>query len=99
MKAVERKLQLRQHGMLWSVAGGTSLKRSVLELSKLYSRALRSHPKVVGLATPEEAVELFPACNRSVLLKTQERDHLASLAGLQAAKFSLADTHVWERLV
>jgi len=99
MKAVERKLQLRQHGMLWSVAVGASLKRSVLELSKLYSRALRSHPKVVGLATPEEAVELFPACNRSVLLKTQEGDNLASLDGLKAREFSLADPNVWDRLL
>jgi len=99
MKAVERKLQLRQHGMLWSVAVGASLKRSVLELSKLYSRALRSHPKVVGLATPEEAVELFPACDRSVLLKTQEGDNLASLDGLKAREFSLADPNVWDRLL
>ncbi len=99
MKAVERKLQLRQDGMLWSVAVGASLKRSVLELSKLYSRALRSHPKVVGLATPEEAVELFPACNRSVLLKTQEGDNLASLDGLKAREFSLADPNVWDRLL
>lgn len=98
IEAGERKLQLRQHGMLWSAAVGASLKRCVLELSKLYSRALRSHPKVVGLATPEEAVELFPSCNRSVLLKTQEADDLA-LDGLKAREFSLADPDVWDRLL
>src|SRR5229473_803893 len=62
MKAVERKLQLRQHGMLWSVAVGASLKRSVL-------------------------------------LKTQEGDNLASLDGLKAREFSLADPNVWDRLL
>jgi predicted mannosyl-3-phosphoglycerate phosphatase (HAD superfamily) len=96
--AGERKLQLRQHGMLWSAAVGASLKRCVVELSKLYSRALRSHPKVVGLATPEEAAELFPACNRSVLLRTQEANNL-SLDGLKAREFSLADPDVWDRLL
>jgi hypothetical protein len=47
---------------------GASLKLCVSELSKLYDRALRSHPIVVGIATPDEAKELFPVCDRTILL-------------------------------
>ena len=63
-----RKLQLRQHGVLWSIAIGASVQRCVRELSRLYDRALRSHAHPVGIATPEQAVDLFPFCERSILL-------------------------------
>ena len=68
MEARRRKVQLRRRGTFWSLAVGASLKLCVSELSKLYDRALRSHPIVVGIATPEEAKELFPACDRTILL-------------------------------
>jgi predicted mannosyl-3-phosphoglycerate phosphatase (HAD superfamily) len=98
-EARERKIELRRHGMLWSAAMGASLKRSVLELSKLYSQALRSHPKVVGIATPEEAIELFPACNRHVLLITGNEDDVASGGGQKGRELSLAEPDVWDRLL
>jgi predicted mannosyl-3-phosphoglycerate phosphatase (HAD superfamily) len=98
-EARERKMELRQHGMLWSLAIGASLKRCVVELSKLYSQALRSHPKIVGIATPEEAVELFPACNRCVLLTMGNGDDVASRGSLKARELSLAEPDVWERLL
>ena len=99
LEAKQRKIELRRHGMLWSAAVGASLKRCVQELSKLYARALRSHPKIVGIATPEEARELFPACNRSVLLKTGNGDADESVEGVKAREFSLAEPDVWERLL
>lgn len=70
-EARRRKLQLRQNGMLWSLAVGANLKRCVVELSKLYDRALRSHPTILGIAAPGEAKELFPACDRTVLLSAE----------------------------
>lgn len=97
-EARERKMELRQHGMLWSAAIGASLKRSVHGLSRLYTRALRSHPKVVGIATPEEAAELFAACDRRVLLKTKNGDE--AVAGSQNAReLSLEEPDVWDRLL
>jgi mannosyl-3-phosphoglycerate phosphatase len=74
-EARQRKLQLRQNGMLWSLAVGANLKQCVTELSKLYDRALRSHPIILGIATPVEAQDLFPACDRTVLLS--EETHAA----------------------
>jgi len=98
LEARERKIELRRHGMLWSAAIGASLKRSVAELSKLYSRALRSHPKIVGIATPEEAVELFAASDRRVLLKTRNGDE--AVAGSQKAReLSLEEPAIWDRLL
>jgi predicted mannosyl-3-phosphoglycerate phosphatase (HAD superfamily) len=96
-EARERKIELRQHGMLWSAAIGASLKRNVQELSKLYSQALRAHPKIVGVATPEEAIELFPACNRNVLLKTGEE--VEPEGRRKGRELSLAEPDVWEQLL
>ena len=98
-EARARKIELRQHGMLWSAAIGASLKRSVLELSKLYSQALRSHPKVVGIATPQEAIELFPACNRQVLLATGNEDDGGPVGVRKGRELSLAEPDVWDRLL
>jgi predicted mannosyl-3-phosphoglycerate phosphatase (HAD superfamily) len=98
-EARARKIELRQHRMLWSAAIGSSLKRSVLELSKLYSQALRSHPKVVGIATPEEAIELFPACNRHVLLTTGNEDDGGPVGVRKGRELSLAEPDVWDRLL
>lgn len=98
-KAVERRVQLRREAALWSLAAGASLKRCVLELSKLYSRALRSHPKVVGMATAESAGELFAACNRNVLLKRRTGDEDAGPDAGKAREVSLADPEVWDHLL
>jgi mannosyl-3-phosphoglycerate phosphatase len=63
-----RKLALRQHGVLWSLAVGASLQRCVRELAKLYDRALRYHAVTLGVAEPPDARELFAACERNILL-------------------------------
>ncbi len=67
-----RKLALRQHGVLWSLAVGASLQKCIRDLTKLYDRALRYHAVVLGVATAEEAPELFPCCERNILLANRE---------------------------
>jgi predicted mannosyl-3-phosphoglycerate phosphatase (HAD superfamily) len=44
-EASQRKIVLRQHGMLWSLAVGASLGQCIRELAKLFERALRSHQR------------------------------------------------------
>jgi hypothetical protein len=52
----------------------------------------------VGIATPEEAAELFAACDRRVLLKTKNGDE--AVAGSQNAReLSLEEPDVWDRLL
>ena len=63
-----KRWQLRQRGVLWSLAVGASLKQCVRELSKLYARALRSQPKILGIARESEARELLGACDRGFVL-------------------------------
>jgi mannosyl-3-phosphoglycerate phosphatase len=63
-----RNTQLRQRGVLWSLAIGASVRRCVGELSKLYDRALRSHARTIGIATEGQEGELFPSCDRAILL-------------------------------
>jgi len=69
-----RNVQLRRRDMLWSLAIGASVRRCVGELSKLYDRALRSHAKAVGIATPGQETALFAACDRCILLTDKIND-------------------------
>jgi mannosyl-3-phosphoglycerate phosphatase len=64
----DRNIQLRQRGILWSLSLGASVRRCVSELSKLYDRALRSHARTIGIATPGQEAALFAACDRAMLL-------------------------------
>ena len=72
-EASARKLQLREHGVLWSLAVGASVPRCVRELTKLYDRALRYHAASVAIGTSADAQALFPACDRQVLLTETAR--------------------------
>ena len=63
-----QKVQLRQRGVLWSLAIGASVRRCVGELSKLYDRALHSHARSIAIATVGQEEALFAACDRAILL-------------------------------
>lgn len=67
-EAARRHLALRPRGNVWSLAVGASLSACVRQLTALYERAIRTHPFAIGLATSEEATDLFPSCNRAILL-------------------------------
>jgi predicted mannosyl-3-phosphoglycerate phosphatase (HAD superfamily) len=67
-EASRRNLGLRPRGNLWSLVVGASLASCVRQLTALYERALRTQPFTMGIATLEEAAELFPCCNRAILL-------------------------------
>jgi mannosyl-3-phosphoglycerate phosphatase len=103
-ESANRHWQLRQRGALWSLAVGANLKQCVKELSKLYTRALRSQPKIVGLACEDDGSQLLEACDRGFLLV----DHTTSGSGAPMRKdrlparfreMSLDAADVWERIV
>lgn len=100
----EKKYELRQHGVMWSLAIDASLKRCIQSLSKLYDRALRYHPTIVGIAKSEDSKELFAACDRSILLtdgKTEEASDARPPAtpGARTKRYSLHDPEVWELIL
>lgn len=64
----KRRMEFRQHGVLWSAAKGASIQRCVAALTKLYDRALRYHAHSVAIATADLAPGLFPFCDRNILL-------------------------------
>lgn len=64
----KKGVEFRPHGAVWSAAIGTSMKRCISELSRLYDRALRYHATSVAAATADSAPGLFPFCDRSILL-------------------------------
>jgi predicted mannosyl-3-phosphoglycerate phosphatase (HAD superfamily) len=100
-KAREEKCELRQHGVLWSLARGASLKRCIQSLAKLYDRALRYHPSIVGVATEEGAAELFSACDRSILLSKESKaaDTDSPASGSRTRHFDLRDPEVWTQVL
>jgi len=76
-RAAHLKFSVRRHGSLWSLAVNPSVATCVRELRKLYDRALHTRAFSIALSTSSEAAELFPSCERSILLT----DH-ASLEGV-----------------
>jgi predicted mannosyl-3-phosphoglycerate phosphatase (HAD superfamily) len=100
----EKKYELRQQGVMWSLAMGASLKRCIQSLSKLYDRALRYHPTIMGIAKFEESTELFAACDRSILLTDGKIDEASDALpqaahGARARRYSLHDAEVWQLIL
>src|SRR4029077_627372 len=62
-EAAKRKAQVRPRGALWSLAVGANLSFCMRDLSQLYQRSFRANPHNIGIATPDEAAELFQACD------------------------------------
>ena len=93
-----RNVVLRQHGVLWSLAIGANLSQCIRDLSKLYDRALRSHPTVVGIATPAEADGFLSACDRGLLLAKQaELDSFSEAArGSKNRVLPLNSPDIWD---
>jgi mannosyl-3-phosphoglycerate phosphatase len=93
-----RNVVLRQHGVLWSLAVGANLSQCIRDLSKLYDRALRSHPTVVGIATPAEADGFLSACDRGLLLAKQaELDSFSEAArGSKNKVLPLNSPDIWD---
>jgi mannosyl-3-phosphoglycerate phosphatase len=104
VESANRHWQLRQRGVLWSLAVGANLKQCVRELSKLYARALRSQPKIVGIACENNASELLEACDRGFLLvdSTTSTNPSSTTRERLPARFrviELGSADVWERIV
>lgn len=101
-EGANRQWQLRQHGVLWSLAVGANLKRCLRELFKLYARALRSQPKNVGIACEIESSQLLEICDRGFLLvSTTAADSSRATKERPPARFrelELSSPGVWDRI-
>ena len=99
--AREKNYQLRRRGVLWSLARGASLKRCIQILAKLYDRALRYHPAIVGVAAGPDAPELFAACDRRILLtgRGEETAPETEREGAPTLEFALRDPQLWELIL
>jgi len=95
------KLQFRQHGVLWSAVIGASVQRCIRELAKLYDRALRYHAHTVGIATPDSAAQLFPFCERTILLSDRTSPEVSRTRpeASHTRQLPLHSPDVWERLL
>jgi len=89
--ATQKKADVRPRGALWSLAVGANLKGCVKDLEGLYQRSLRTSPLKIGVATSDEARELFPACDRCLLLTAKE-DAVAQTGKWKSLPLFAADT-------
>jgi mannosyl-3-phosphoglycerate phosphatase len=71
-QAAHQKYSVRPHGSLWSLAVQPSLGSCIRELRKLYNRAFHKAAFSIGMASASDYKELFPACDRSILLTDRE---------------------------
>lgn len=101
----KRRIEFRQHGVLWSAAIGASIQRCVTALTKLYDRALRYHAHTIAIATPDLAPGLFPFCDRNILLtdrRLEEDGRESSTDGRRRGrihKIPLLPPEVWEQVL
>lgn len=103
-EAQARRVQLRERGVLWSLAVGASMQRCVRELAKLYDRALRHHAASVAVAAAAEQEGLFQACDRRIALHEAAAAHgeepgTGSGASPIARQLSLRDPNLWQELL
>lgn len=75
--ASHAKVSVRPCGPLWSLAVNPSLASCVRELRKLYERTFHRAAFFVGLATVVDSRELFPCCDRALLLTDSLRTPVA----------------------
>jgi len=94
-ETAKQKAQVRPRGALWSLAVGTNLSSCVRDLSQLYKRSFRANPHKIGIATSDEAAELFPSCDRCLLLAG--RDSAATEATRICMSLPLFSPDTWPR--
>ena len=96
----ERRLALRQHGVLWSAAIGADLSRCVKETSRLYDRALHHHAHSVGIATEQDAPGLLAHCDRSILLvDSPEESAEKSSKRARPTRIQLGAEDTWDQVL
>jgi predicted mannosyl-3-phosphoglycerate phosphatase (HAD superfamily) len=103
-EARRRKFRLRPQGVLWSLALGASVPECIRQLTKLFDRALHGHAPTIGLAPREQADELFPACDRNILLVTESEDSrdetvVRPPSGSRVREISLHTPEAWEEVL
>jgi len=93
--AAQHKAHARPRGALWSLAVGANLASCVRDLSNLYKRSFRASPHSIGITTADEASELFPACDRCLLLA--DRDTTAAELADKCKTLPLFSPETWPR--
>jgi mannosyl-3-phosphoglycerate phosphatase len=100
--ATKHKAALRHRDVFWSISIGGDMRKCVRELSTLFERSMRARPFNVALATSEDGRDLFPACDRAILLKDRsetEVEHAVSPGSekRQALELELLSPGAWEK--
>jgi predicted mannosyl-3-phosphoglycerate phosphatase (HAD superfamily) len=97
-QAADLKFSVRPHGSLWSLAVGSNLASCVRELRRLYDRTFHRSAFLIGVGTSLDAGELFPCCDRALLLT--DRTNAPSPANLRtqtlAKPLPLFQADSWE---
>jgi predicted mannosyl-3-phosphoglycerate phosphatase (HAD superfamily) len=77
-EAAHLKISVRPNGSLWSAAVDSNISACARELRKLYDRAFHKPAFAVALATVSDQAQLFPSCDRAILLASRADEPLTS---------------------
>lgn len=96
--AAKKNIQVRARGTFWSLAVAANLSTCIRELSGLYERTFRTRPFNIGIASSEEAPQLFANCNRTIFLRGRSSEGAISTAnnGPAPLTLSLFAPETWE---
>jgi mannosyl-3-phosphoglycerate synthase len=97
----KRGMEFRQDGVIWTAAIGASIQRCIAALTKLYDRALRHHAHSVAIATADLAPNLFPFCERTILLADCESEASSNELRLspRTRTFALRSLESWRQVL
>ena len=97
----ERRLVIRPHSNLWSLAVGASVPDCVRQLSHLYDRAWHARVRRIGIASSTEPESLYRSFDRTLWI-TVETSQQGKAAGLLHREFpnarrlhSLTSPNLW----
>ncbi len=98
--AKEKKLSLREHGVFWSLAVGADMRRCIRELGDLYDRSFRSHANRFAIADGPESANIFPACDRGILLapSTKSASQDAN-SNRRFSEFPITAPNLWDSIL
>src|SRR5262249_4398371 len=66
--ATQKKVSVREHGVLYSLAVNRDIRQCIRELGTLYDRSLRAHVNRIAIVPSADSGTIFPACDRGIRL-------------------------------
>lgn len=96
--AVEKKLSLREHGVLCSLAVNRDVRKCIRELGTLYDRSLRAHANRIAIAPSADSATIFPACDRGIRISANSKESDSSESS-GISEIPITSPELWDHIL